>query len=233
MVDDAQSRVAIPLRIADDPNGEQVVDLIEAALLTDDLAVQRIKALDARLELGRNAVFDQSRANRVLDFFEELQVHGSLCSHFLLQGKIGVGLEVTERQVFELTLDQRHAETVSDGTVDVHGLARDALLLFWLEEFEGPHVVKAIRQLHHDDANVVDHGEEHLADVFGLALFRRHHVEAANFRHAFDQARDFRTEAFLDAGNREFGVLDHVVKQRGGKRGGVKTYVCENVSDFQ
>ena len=96
MVDDAQSRVAIALAIGDDPHGEQVVNLIEAALLTDDLAMQRINAFDARFQLGGNTVFDDSRANRVLDFFEEFLVHGSLCRNLLLQGKIGIGFEITE-----------------------------------------------------------------------------------------------------------------------------------------
>ena len=40
---------------------------------------------------------------------------------------VGVGLEVLERQVFQLAADFAHAEPVRDGRVDFDGLARDAL----------------------------------------------------------------------------------------------------------
>src|SRR3974390_119605 len=122
---------------------------------------------------------------------------------------------------------------MSDGGIDIHRFPRDALLLYGFEEFERAHVVQPVSELHQDDANVVDHGEEHLANVFSLTRFRGHHVEAANFRHALDEPRHFRTEPFLDAGDWKFGVFDDVVKQRGGKRGGVKTHVRKNVGYFQ
>ena len=38
------------------------------------------------------------------------------------------------------------------------------------EELEGAHVVEAVGELHQDDADVVHHGQEHLAVVLGLPL---------------------------------------------------------------
>ena len=35
---------------------------------------------------------------------------------------------------------------------------------------QGAHVVEAVRELHQDDADVVHHGQEHLAVGLGLAL---------------------------------------------------------------
>ena len=84
------------------------------------------------------------------------------------------------------------------------------------EIFERAHVVQPVSQLHQHDAHVVHHGQQHFADVFNLASFRRHHVQAADLGHAFHQARDFRAEAFFDARQRKFRVFDDVMQERGG-----------------
>ena len=95
------------------------------------------------------------------------------------------------------------------------------------------HVVQAVGELHHDDANVVDHGQQHLADVFGLAGLGSQQVEAADFRDAFDQARDVRTEALDDARRGNARVLDHIVQQGGAQRRDVQLHVRQDVRHFQ
>ena len=99
-------------------------------------------------------------------------------------------------------------------------------------KFERAHVVKAVRKFDHDDADVIDHGEQHLADVFGLARFGREQIEAADFGGAFDEAGDIGAELVGDGGERNFGVFDDVVKQRGAERGDVELHVREEVGDF-
>jgi len=97
----------------------------------------------------------------------------------LLQSKIRFRLEIAERKILEFALDDGHAEAVGDGRVNIHGLASDAKLLGGLEEFEGAHVVQASASFHDDDTDVVDHRQEHLADVFrpvrasGAIMFKR------------------------------------------------------------
>jgi hypothetical protein len=93
--------------------------------------------------------------------------------------------------------------------------------------------VDAVSKLDEDHADVVDHGEKHLADVFRLARLGSHDVETANLGDALNEAGDFVTEAFLEAGEGKFGVFDDVVEQRGGESGGVETHVGEDVGDFE
>ena len=102
-----------------------------------------------------------------------------------------------------------------DGSINIQRFARDALLLGVFQIFQGAHVVQPVGQLHQHDAHVVHHGQQHFADVFNLAGFRRHHVEAADLGNAFHQPGDFRSEAFFDARQREFRVFNNVVQERG------------------
>ena len=151
---------------------------------------------------------------------------------FFCSSRNASGLEIAEGEIFELAADQAHAEPVGDGRVNIERFAGDALLALGSEIFERAHVVQAVGELHHHDANVVHHGEKHLADVFGLASFGGEQIEPADFRDAFDQARDIRAKLlgnFLD-GN--LGVFDDVVKKRGAQRGHVELHVREQMRHF-
>ena len=127
-----------------------------------------------------------------------------------------------------------HAEAVGDRGVNIHGFAGDAQLLGRIEEFEGAHIVDAVGKLDEDDADVVDHGEKHFADVFRLARFRapcmlrRPILVTPSTRRATSSPnRSWRRES------RKFGVFDDVVEKCGGESGGIQTHVREDVGDFE
>ena len=64
--------------------------------------------------------------------------------------------------------------------------------------FQGAHIVQAIGQFDQDDADVVDHGEHHLAQVFCLLLFAGGEVDLADLGDAFYDVRDLLAEFFAD-----------------------------------
>src|SRR5271163_421184 len=177
LVDDAERGVAILHRVGDHAHGQQIVNLVEIALLLLHFLMHRVEALDARLNFSGNATFDHFFANGFLDFGEEFVEGVLLIGDFFLQLKKRVGLEIAEGEVFEFAADQAHAQAVGDGRVDIERFAGDALLALGREIFERAHVVQAVGEFDHHHADVVDHGEEHLADVFGLAVFRGEQVE--------------------------------------------------------
>ena len=109
-------------------HGQQIVDLVEIALLLLNLQVHRIKPFDPRLHLGRNPVFDHFFADRFLDFAQKLVKHVLLRGNLLLQFEKGVGFEVPERQILKLAANQAHAQTVRDRSVYVEGFASNTLL---------------------------------------------------------------------------------------------------------
>ena len=155
-------------------------------------------------------------------------------------------LEVPEREVLELPLDLPDAESIGQRRVDLHRLLRDAPTLARRPELERPHVVQAVGQLDEHDADVLGHGQEHLAHVLGpqvLAVQLRGHprlialdVEALHLVElgdAVDQAGDFATEAALELGHRHAAVLGHVVQERRDDRGRVEMDAGQRLGDGQ
>src|SRR5262249_17786356 len=118
-------------------------------------------------------------------------------------------------------------------SVNVHGFARDALLLGGFQKFQGAHIVQSVGELNQDHADVLHHGQQHFSDVFRLPRLWRHHIQATDLGYAFDQLGNFRPEALLKPRHGEFRIFDDVVQQRRGKRGGVHAYVGKDVRDFE
>ena len=140
-------------------------------------------------------------------------------------------LEVAERQLLELVLHLAHAEAVGDRRVDVARLLRDLDAPLVRQMAERPHVVQAVGELHEDDADVVDHREQHLAEVLRLPLLARRERDGADLGHAFDDVRDLGAEELLDALDGGQRVLDDVVEQAGGDGHRVELHVGEEVGD--
>ena len=98
--------------------------------------------------------------------------------------------------------------------------------------FQRAHIVQAVGELDHHHAHIVHHGQQHLADVFGLARFGREQIEAADFGGAFHQPRHVGAKLLGDGFERNFRVFDDVVQQRGAQRGHIELHVREDVRYF-
>jgi len=93
--------------------------------------------------------------------------------------------------------------------------------------------VEAVGEFDEDDADVVDHGEKHLADAFRLSLFARVEVKFGEFGDAIDALGDFGAEEFADFVDRDGGVFDGVVEEAGDEADRIHRHVAEDVSDFE
>ena len=147
------------------------------------------------------------------------------------QRLVGLRLEVAERQLLELVLHLAHAEPVGDRRVDVARLLgdRDAPLLG--QVVERPHVVQPVGELDEDDADVVDHRQQHLAEVLGLPLLARREADGADLGDPFDDVGDLGAEQLLDPLDGGQRVLDDVVEEAGGDGDGVELHVGQEVGD--
>ncbi len=233
LMDHAERRVAVADRVGDDAYGEQVVNLIDRAMLPQTLSVNGVEALHAAVDFGGNSVFLEPLANRVLQFREKCLEFLSFRNDGILQLLVSLGLEVTEGNVFQLSADQAHSQAVRNGRINIERFAGDALLFFGRKEAECAHVVQPVGQLHHDDAHVVHHGQQHLADVFGLARFGSQEVQPVDFRDPFDEDRNLLPEALADTLRGNARILDHIVQQRGAERGDVQLHIRQDVRDFE
>ena len=98
--------------------------------------------------------------------------------------------------------------------------------------------MQAIRQLDQDDADIVTHGHQHLAEIVGLGLRLGTELDLGQFADAVHQFRDALSEAAPQFLFRRLGVLDHVM-QYGGDQGlvvhvHVRQYAghCQGVMDI-
>ena len=98
---------------------------------------------------------------------------------------------------------------------------------------QGAHVVEAVGELDDDDADVGDHGEEHLADVLGLMVFAVGELDFVELGDAFDDVGDLLAEALFDLFGGDVGVFDGVVQQAGGDGGGVHLELGEDEGDLE
>ena len=101
------------------------------------------------------------------------------------------------------------------------------------ETAEGAHVVQAVGQLDDDDADVVDHRQQHLAEALGLPVFGGEEVELAQLGDAVDAARHFLAEAFPDLVEGDAGVFHDVVQQAGLDADHIHAHVGQDVGDHE
>ena len=142
-------------------------------------------------------------------------------------------LEVLERQLLQLVLDLAHAEPVGDRRVDVARLLRDLDPPLLRQVVQRPHVVQPVGELDEDDADVVHHREQHLAEVLRLPLLARRERDRPQLGDPFDDVGDVGAEELLDPLDRGLRVLDDVVQEPGGNRHDVELHVGELVGHFE
>ena len=231
-MDDAERRVTVLHAFGHDPERDEVVHLLELDLLPPELLMDAPETLDASVDLDdRDLRFGELAGDRRLQLLDEPLGRAPLGVDADAERLVGLRLEVAERQLLELVLDLAHPEPVGDRRVDVARLLGDLDPALLRQVAERPHVVQAVGQLHQDDADVVDHREQHLAEVLRLALLARRKRDGADLRHAFDDVGDLGAEELLDALDGGQRVLDDVVEEPGGDGHGVELHVGQEVGD--
>ena len=173
-MNDAERGIAVLDRLRDESKRNEVVDALEVNLLPHQLQMDAVEALDPSVErVDRNLRLVETRAQCLRQLVDD--AFGVLPSRFNFRAKpfVRLRLEVLERQLFELVLDLAHAEAVGDRGVDVEGFLGDLDSALFREVVQRPHVMETVGELDEDDANVIHHRQQHLAEVLGLPLFAR------------------------------------------------------------
>jgi hypothetical protein len=213
-MDDAERGVAVLHRLRDHAERGEVVDALEVDVLSFEFEVDAVEAFGAAVDArDRDLGFLELGANR-LDQPVDHSVDGLAFGVDLgAQRFVCLRLEILERQFLELVLHLAHAEAIGDRRVDVERFLRDLDAALFRQMMQRPHVVQAVGELDEDDPDVIDHRQQHLAEVFRLPLFLRRERDRANLGDALDDVRDFGPEQLVDSFGRGQGVLDHVVQQ--------------------
>ena len=214
-MDDAQRRVAVGNLVDQHAQRVDVVDLLELGALALHLSPDAADVLGPARDVGLDAGLLERLVEHDHGSLDERLALAPMRLELLGQAPVGLGLEHLEGQVLELPLDLPDAQPLGQRRIDLGSLARNALLLLGRQGRDRAHVVQPIGQLDEHDADVLRHRQQHLANVLGLLLLVAAGTELGQLGDAVDECCDLRPETLLDVGQREVGVLGHVVQQRG------------------
>lgn len=164
-VDDAQRGVAIAHFRHQHAHRTHVVDLAELQTLALHFAPDRIDVFGPAADVGIDAgglQFGLQLIHHITD--EPLAIKAPLVQQL---GDLLVlfRLQVTEGQVLQFPFDMTDAKTVSQRRIDVEDFPGDPVALFVIGGFHRTDRAGALGQFDQRNANVVDHGHEHLAQV--------------------------------------------------------------------
>src|SRR5690625_247099 len=239
-VDDAQRPVAhalllvlvgqltARLRVDDRADRHEVEDLVEVLAVPHHLPVNAVQVLGAARQLEAQALELQPVLEE-LDGLPDVRLALGLAhAHVALQLPVTLRLQVEEGAVLQLVLDVVDTQAVRQRREDLQRLARDTLLLVGRHAGECAHVVEPVGQLHEDDANVADHGEEHLAQVLCLFIGVDPHGQLGDLRLPLHDAAHRLAELLLDLLEGDVGVLDGVVQEAGGEGVDVHAHLGQN-----
>src|SRR6266705_5101578 len=161
----------------------EIVNLIETYLLPPELLPDRIKSLDSALDANEGGV---RLAHLFLDVgrhtTQELFVFGPTLLELRRQLAIVFRVQVLKREVLQFAAQLAHAYPVRNGGENVHRFLRNSFAFFCREVMQSAHVVKTVSKLDQHDANIVDHREQHLANVLSLLLFTRYVTDLRDLR---------------------------------------------------
>ena len=121
-VDRAEHCIAVAHRVHEDPNPDEVVDLVELATPHDHLLVDRVVLLGAT----RHAALDFQGLEVILDCVDDLLYETLTLRRALADKALDLDIEFriqhSEREVFEFELDRLDSEPVREGRVDLERL---------------------------------------------------------------------------------------------------------------
>ncbi len=216
-VQDAQRAITVVLVVGENAEGHDVGHLFEADMALGHLAPDRIGMLFAAAHLDLQARLGQRLFHRQRDRIDLTAVLLAQLREPLGNRVIGFGLELFEGEQLHLAHIFIHPDPLGKRRVDIHRFARDPLaLLGLLDEMQRAHIVQPVAQLDQQNADILAHRQQELAQILRRALVLGHLLDARELGHPVDQPRDLGPEIGLNILDRGERVLDRVVEQRGG-----------------
>ena len=155
------------------------MDLIEGLVLGFHLAVDAVEVLGAAADFGVDAGGGELRLQLIDDQLNDVLALLALGAHQLDQLVIALRVDIAQREILHLPFYGEYAQPVRQRGVHVQRLAGDGHLPLGLLVFERAHIVQPVGQLDQHDADVLAHGQEHLAQRFGLLLLAGGEVQPA------------------------------------------------------
>ena len=197
------------------------------ALFAAHLLVDAVEVLLATFDAARDAGLLERCLDVLQDLADELLLVAPRLLERLLDDPVPARVQRLEAELLEFALDGIDAEAIGDGREDLERLAGDGASPGRRHGAERSHVVRAVRELDHDDPDIPDHREQHLAEAFGLRLRTAAELDLVELGDAIDQVRNLSAELLGDFGLGRRRVFNDVVQDGRDDGLGVEVQVCQ------
>ncbi len=211
-----EGAVAVALRVHQNAQADQIVDLEEVAAAHHHFLVDRVVVLRTAVHRGLDAGLGQVVLHLVDHLTQVVLTQRRTSGNHAHDLVIDLRVQGGEREIFEFPLDGVHAQSVGQRGEDLERVVGDDGLLVLTQKAQGSHVVQPVGQLDHQHPDVAAHREHHLAQ--GLGLGRLAVGDLVELRHPVDHGGDLLAEVGGQLRHRVRGVFDRVVQQRGAQR---------------
>ena len=232
-VQNPQHRVAILHVVHDDSHATNVIDLVEVEILRLHLLVDAGMKLESGgrrpADAGFFEAFVQLRDDLVHIRFAVFQA----VAEQLVDLQELLGAQMLERRVLKRSLEPADADAVGERRVYFRRFPGDALSSFLREMLKRQRVVEPVREFDDDDADVLRHGDQHLAVAFRLPDLGVRAVDLRQLRDAVHELGDVLPEVLVNLLERRRGILHGIVQQAGAYRFGVLAQLRQNARHFQ
>ena len=218
----AQHRVTIRHGIHQHADGDQIVNLIEELILNHHLAVDAVQMLGTARHFKMHAQILELLGQFLNDDFDIFLALGALHAHLARHILIALGIDIAQRQILQLGLDGVYAQAVCQRRVNIQRFAGDGHLALDRLKLERAHIVQPVGQLDQHHADIAAHGQDHLAQRFGLALLAVGKIQLAQLGHAVHQHGHLLAKLLTDHIQRHvLAVLHRIVQKARGDGGRV------------
>ncbi len=238
---DAERGIAIAHFRHQHAHGANVVDLAELQALLLHLPPDRIDVLGATVDLRLDAGGGQLVAQLLHHVVDVLLAIQAPLMQQLGDLLVLFGFEVAEGQVLQLPLDMADAQPVGQRRVDIEHLARHPVALVVIGILHRADGAGALGQLDQRDTHVVNHGHQHLAQIFHLGLAAQHQglarietgADGRHAQHTLDQLGHHRTETLMHVGELHLAFTHAAIDHRGDQAVLVELEVGEDFGDLE
>ena len=234
-MDNTQGGIAILflVGIENNPEGREVIDLVEGDVLLLHLLVDAVEVFCSPLHGTRQIEFLHFLVNNALHFFGITFPLVLSLDHPFHQFRIFFRMEVFEREFLQFDFHPVYAEAVCERGVDFEGFLRDEFPFVQGLEFKGPHIMNPVGQPYDENPDIGRHGKHHFSEIFRLSFQLASKGNLADFRQSVDNEGHIISEgiAYLLDGRK--GVLHRVMEKPRHDRRDVEPHINKNTGNFK
>ena len=165
------------------------------------------------------------------DLGDEFLLVAARALQFPFENLVAVRVQRAKPKILEFQLDGIQSQALGDRRVDLERFAGAAPALDRRHDAEGAHVVHAVGELDHDDADVAHHRQQHFAKALGLRFLPVLELDLVQLADAVDQFGHHLPENGGDLGLGRGRIFDDIVQDGRDQGVRIQTQIREDVGN--